>query len=190
MTTRLALGLILWLGTFANATAEQGDTKLQFTQGLYKSLKDVAQNEFIKRVAELKVQAEKRVREGIISQPTEEQMNFAKTGVAHSLYQKYIDTMVCVEAYVREHDVNSYDIGAEIDPCFDNRIQYTVEMTLLIGHYAPLNGHGLNLTLCAAKTELFLMETRYPPYDWMLALRPALPFQAVDAKAFLECVRK
>lgn len=50
---------------------------------------------------------------------------------------------------------------------------------------------GLNkINTCLLKTELYEMEVRYPPFDWMKILGDEQDYHAHDPKAFLACIRR
>ena len=62
-------------------------------------------------------------------------------------------------------------------------------MLNFIGSYEQLDGRGLNISLCLAKSELLEQEIAYPPYAWMQQMARRTDIKAYEAKAFLECVR-
>lgn len=111
-------------------------------------------------------------------QNKENEIHNAKRAIANILYQSLLDEQSC---YTQHHDMRYKE-------CSETKRRLSDEMSLFISEYIHLEGDGVNIISCEAKSRLLGMETMYPPYSFLIidGRKPV----AYDAKVFLECVRK
>ena len=91
-------------------------------------------------------------------------------------YQKLIDTLGCIE----NHSYTNEGIY-----CIKERINLNIARDKFIKESSIPDEIQ---SLCYTKSRLIEMETRYPPYDFMIKWFPMRP-RAHDTKKFLECIR-
>jgi hypothetical protein len=98
-------------------------------------------------------------------------------------YQKLVEMLTCIEK------IGAIGGGSDlVESCYRERLRVVEAMFGFLFNYANADVKDFVLARCKAKTRLFQLEVRYPPYAFMLEDRKDAP-QAVDAKAFLECAR-
>jgi hypothetical protein len=105
-------------------------------------------------------------------------------------YQRLLNFLTCVEASIALDFTEYSDAKIWLDKCAIDKNFQSKEMFRFIDSFYKLDGRGLNISPCLAKTEMLQAEDKYPPYDWMTNYSKESPPKAYDAKAFLECVRK
>jgi hypothetical protein len=106
--------------------------------------------------------------------------------VISALYTSVIDYMLCFEQ--EWYDYNQEPPYEVINLCAKDRETLAQAMINLISYPQSAGQTSTHLS-CMQKTEMLEIETRYPPYDWMVDLIHKHP-TAIDAKAFMECVKK
>jgi len=109
-----------------------------------------------------------------------------KQVVAEIEYQRLINLIKCTKTL--EDLSYFFSDNPQSNFCFESHESASHEMFTFINSYSRLDGAGLNISSCAAKSRLLRLELQYPPYDFLI-IEGHKP-EAYDAKAFLECVRK
>ena len=99
--------------------------------------------------------------------------------IANDAYQMVINMMACCES------IKSMKSSDEFSRCLSEKTDLSFAMVKAILNYNKL---GISTSECRAKTEMYEMEMRYPPYDWMRTISKEI--RAYDAKAFFECIRR
>ena len=94
-------------------------------------------------------------------------------------YQMLVTVMYCATLYK----------GEVFKSCLEALGVKLTEMTYFIDNYNELDGHGLNISACKAKSRSFYAERTWPPYAFM-KIEGIAPPKAYDPGAFMECVRK